>query len=116
MTAIRVLVIEDDPTLGNLITRLLGRAAMVPRVAGCVADAEDALAAETFDVLLVDRSLPDDDGVSFLERLRARGDRTPAVLMSGSAVSPPDAFTAFIKKPFTKDGLPLLLATMAARR
>lgn len=76
----KVLVLEDDPALGDLLDRALqeeGHA--VVRAAnlreGWARHAEAEL-------LLLDRVLPDGDGLDLLRQLRAQGDRRPALCLT----------------------------------
>ncbi len=78
----RILLIEDDKEAAVYLCKAL-------REAGHVADqASDgdtgaAMALEGgYDVLVVDRMLPKRDGLSIIEDLRARGDETPALILS----------------------------------
>ncbi|BCG90125.1 DNA-binding response regulator [Mesorhizobium sp. 113-3-9] len=78
----RILIVEDDPILSNgLIAglRLCGWAADDVSTCG---DADAALAAATFDAVVLDVMLPDGSGIDLLERLRARGDQTPVILLT----------------------------------
>lgn len=112
----RALVIEDDPELSQLIVHILHRTAVECTAVDGLAAAEACLAAQPFDALVVDRSLPDGDGSTFITSLRTRGVSTPAVLMSGTPLAAPDPRTHFLQKPFSIDALPMLLATMLSRR
>jgi DNA-binding response OmpR family regulator len=49
---------------------------------GDLAQARAALADGSFDLLLVDRMLPDGDGLSLIRELRRAGDRTPALCLT----------------------------------
>jgi len=78
----RILLIEDDKEAAVYLCKAL-------REAGHVADHAsdgDTGAAMTleggYDVLVVDRMLPKRDGLSIIEDLRARGDETPALILS----------------------------------
>ncbi len=77
----RLLLIEDDPTLGEGLRDFLR--ADGHRVDWCtrLADAR-ALHAEPYDAWLVDWQLPDGSGVDWLTARRARGDATPAVVLT----------------------------------
>ncbi len=77
----RLLVVEDNARLASLIARHLDEAGMTVDSVASLAEAEAALAIATFDVLLLDLSLPDGDGLTLLARLRARGANT-AVLVT----------------------------------
>jgi two-component system, OmpR family, response regulator QseB len=77
-----VLVIEDDNELADLIARRLAREGY--RV-GCAHDGQHALAAVlrgAFDALVLDRGLPDGDGLELLRRLRRVGNDTPVLVLS----------------------------------
>ncbi|WP_417564043.1 response regulator transcription factor [Microbacterium sp.] len=77
----RLLLAEDDPQLGPLMVRVLDEVYDVT----LVADGADALAAGLaggFDVFVIDRRLPSLDGVTIVERLRASGVRTPALILT----------------------------------
>jgi two-component system OmpR family response regulator len=78
----RVLIVEDDRTAADFLAKALGEAGYQTEVAGD-GEAGHALAStQNFAVLIVDRMLPKLDGLSLVERLRARGDRTPVLILS----------------------------------
>ena len=112
MTTHRALIVEDDPSLAALMGRLLARVSVGSTAVGTVAAAEGALAEGRFDVIVLDPNLPDGDGLALLTSLRARGVLTPAVIVSGAVVSPPDARCLALVKPFTKDALPDAVLTL----
>jgi CheY-like chemotaxis protein len=79
-----VLVIDDDARLRQVLARLL-------RSCGSIdvheaADGEEALAALPAlhpDLILTDCHMPRMDGIAFVRLLRARGDQTPVIMLSG---------------------------------
>ncbi len=78
----KILLIEDDTQVAEFVASELS-------VAGhdCRREARgdvglDVACASPFDVLIVDRLLPGLDGLSIIERLRQRGDQTPALVLS----------------------------------
>jgi DNA-binding response OmpR family regulator len=78
----RVLLVEDDRMIGESLQRAL-------RQAGYAVDwlrdgraAESTLASERFDVVLLDLGLPHKDGLEVLRGARARGDRTPVIVLT----------------------------------
>jgi two-component system OmpR family response regulator len=78
----RILVIEDDREAAAYLTKALREAGHVPDHASD-GDTGAAMAADgTYDVLVVDRMLPKRDGLSLIEELRAKGDHTPALILS----------------------------------
>lgn len=112
MSTLRALVVEDDPNVAKLVARLLARVSIASTLCESVLGAEGALAEGRFDVLIVDSTLPDGDGVELVARLRAQGSEVPAVLISGTSMKPDDARTRFLLKPFTKDSLPALVLSL----
>ena len=48
-------------------------------------EALDALAASAFDVVLSDIAMPGEDGYSLIEKIRARGNTTPAIALTAYA-------------------------------
>ncbi|HVV92820.1 MAG TPA: response regulator transcription factor [Hyphomicrobiales bacterium] len=78
----RILIVEDDPEAATYLVKALGEAG---HVADHAADGEDGLAmAEqvVYDVMVVDRMLPKLDGLAMVGRLRAAGNKTPALILS----------------------------------
>jgi DNA-binding response OmpR family regulator len=79
---VRVLLIEDDPTLSEFVAHGLREAGFAVDVA---ADGESGLRAaleSPFDAAVVDLMLPRRDGLSVIEALRAKGVRTPVLILS----------------------------------
>jgi DNA-binding response OmpR family regulator len=78
----RILVVEDEPTLNRLIADTLRLAHYA--VDACP-DGEDALAhmaCAEYDAVVLDIMLPKVDGLTVLRRLRAGRDRTPVLLLT----------------------------------
>ena len=110
----RVLVVEDDPGISDLLVRGLRRAGY--EAAG-VPDGRQALAAVPEpDVVLLDLGLPDLDGVEVCRRLRGRSDVAIIVVTArgeeGDRVAALDeGADDYLVKPF---GLAELLARIRA--
>ena len=76
-----ILLIEDDPGTANEIALELGAAGYrVTRQASLRNGLEAAQ--EGADLLIVDRQLPDGEGLDLIARLRSAGERTPALVLS----------------------------------
>src|ERR1700753_3075751 len=77
--------LEDNPLDAELTEELLTATKLGFRMrhADSRASFEEALAADTFDLILADYSLPDFDGLSALRMVRAQGARVPFVFISG---------------------------------
>ena len=82
--SIRVLYIEDDPGLARLMQKRLGRAGYTVDIA---ADGQEGIAryhAVTYDVVLVDQSLPIHDGLEVIRILSANGTLPPTIMITGT--------------------------------
>ncbi len=80
--SVRVLVVEDDATIARFVTRGLREAGYTVDAAGDGVLAFDMASAEPYDLAIVDLMLPELDGLSLIERLRARGVRTPVLILT----------------------------------
>lgn len=77
-----VLVVEDDERVASHVVKGLKAEGLL---VDHVADGRQALfqaAAETYDVIVLDRMLPNVDGLKILQTLRAAGDSTPVLILS----------------------------------
>jgi DNA-binding response OmpR family regulator len=78
----RLLIVEDETRIAELVQAALMRAGFaVDAVALCV-DAQAALAVTSYDAAIVDLGLPDGDGLGLLAELRAKGNRTPVLVLT----------------------------------
>lgn len=68
-----ILVVEDEPPIQRLIATNLERQGYVVLVAGSAHDALEQVAAHPLDLMVLDMTLPDEDGYVLLQRLRAGG-------------------------------------------
>ena len=78
----RILLVEDDARVAAHVTKGLGEDG---HVVDHLADGRDGLyraAAETYDVIILDRMLPGIDGLTILQTLRGAGNRTPVLVLS----------------------------------
>lgn len=80
---VRVLLVEDDLENRLVVTLLLESYGAEVLAAGTVAEALDVYDGFGPDVVVTDVALRARTGLDFVEHLRQRGDRTPAVAMSG---------------------------------
>lgn len=80
--AIRVLVVEDDAEVNTHITKSLTEQGY--QVESTMSGAAGLALAEknTYDILLLDRMLPDVDGLTILTTLRAAKNTTPVLILS----------------------------------
>ena len=78
----RVLIIEDDEATAAYIQKGLAEAGHEASVAGDGGDGLRQAGDAEFDALIVDRMLPNRDGLSLISELRDGGDTTPALILS----------------------------------
>lgn len=81
---IRVLVVEDDREVGDLVQRLLTKEGFAVRLARSGADMDRALSEDVADLIVLDLMLPGEDGLSICRRLRARS-ATPIVMLTAKS-------------------------------
>jgi CheY-like chemotaxis protein len=91
-----LLAVEDEPRNAALLEAILGRAGYRLELAGDLAQARGLLARLTPDLVLLDRHLPDGDGLDLIGTIRGdeRLRHIPILLVSAS-VMPRDQRTAF---------------------
>ena len=76
-----VLVVDDEPTVAEVVTRYLQRAGYVAEIASDGAGAIDAVAALHPDLIVLDVKLPRIDGLEVMRRLRGGHTSGPAVIL-----------------------------------
>jgi len=84
---IQVLLIEDNDEYAVVVSRSLARPGNAPCEVGRVASLEEALARlgeQRFDVILLDLSLPDSQGIEGINRLRIYCPEVPVVVLTAS--------------------------------
>lgn len=69
----RVLLVEDDVRLRDVIARNLERQALACDTAGSVVEGDELLSLHAYDLLVLDRRLPDGDGLELCRRARRQG-------------------------------------------
>ena len=78
----RLLVVEDEPRIAEIIRTALERAEFVVDTVRLRADAHEALANTPYDAAILDPGLPDGDGLELLKRLRPAGIRIPILILT----------------------------------
>lgn len=78
----RILLVEDDPALHEVMTQYL--LALGHRVEGAtsVASAQHWWRVQPFDAVLLDLNLPDGSGLAALRAARSWGDKTPVIVLT----------------------------------
>jgi len=78
----RILVVEDDAVLRSVMTKSLHEAGHRIDAVQRLAEAEQLWQYQPFDAVLLDLNLPDGNALDGLRRARARGDRTPVLVLT----------------------------------
>ena len=78
----RVLIVEDDPELANILAQGFGEHHINAVVAGTVANGRARAALGTYEVLLLDVLLPDGSGIDLCRGLRRDGITTPILILT----------------------------------
>jgi CheY-like chemotaxis protein len=107
MSAPRLLLVEDEPALADLLKRYLERLGY--KVDAC-AQAEAALALlaahpEDYALLITDLSLPDMSGDELMTRSRVLAPHLRAIVASGYPYEPRVEGVEFLQKPFLPNSL-----------
>jgi DNA-binding NtrC family response regulator len=102
MNGVRLLIVDDEAALLNLLQRYLARLGYEVESAG---DAEEALARFTADparyaCVVTDLKLPGMDGEELVERMRELRPGLPALISSGYPYQPRSPSTGFLQKPY----------------
>jgi two-component system, OmpR family, response regulator ResD len=77
-----VLVVDDEPTIGEVVCRYLQRAGYETRVALDGFEAVEIVVEQRPDLVVLDLMLPGIDGLEAMRRIRANGGRTPLILLT----------------------------------
>jgi DNA-binding response OmpR family regulator len=78
----RFLLVEDDDVLRDVMQRSLGQAGHRIDLAATAAQARHLWQVQPVDAVLLDLNLPDGSGLPVLREARARGDRTPVLVLT----------------------------------
>jgi DNA-binding response OmpR family regulator len=78
----RILVVEDDKSMGNAMVQSLIHAGYAADWVGNVTDALHALSVEHFDAMVLDLGLPDRDGYEVVRHLRQHGKPLPVLILT----------------------------------
>src|SRR5918998_49628 len=110
-----VLVVEDEPVIRELMSILLEDEGYAVHQAVDGLQALEMLEQHGIDLVLSDVKMPRLDGASLVQRLRARGDPIPVVLMSAVYAEVDLPGVRFLRKPVNGEHLlDIIAATLAA--
>jgi DNA-binding response OmpR family regulator len=117
----RLLLIEDNERFAALLKQGLTGAGFAVDLMTTAREAETALDAGRWDVVVLDRGLPDGDGIEVLTEMRGRGDTTPVLILTAHG-SLKDRVTGlqngaddYLVKPFALEELVARLQALLRR-
>jgi DNA-binding NtrC family response regulator len=117
----KVLVVDDEPVVVNSIRKTLARKAYRIEEAFSGRQAMERIAAETFDLVLLDMRLPDANGLDLVGEIKKRKPELRVVIVTGYA-SIDTAVEAikrgandYMSKPFTPDELSSMTSKVLSR-
>ena len=103
-----VLVVDDEPTIAEVVSCYLRRAGYATEIASDGVRAVDAAAASSPDLVVLDAKLPRLDGLEVMRRLRVGDQTRPAVIMVSGKVGESDRILGlrlgaddYVVKPFS---------------
>jgi DNA-binding response OmpR family regulator len=81
----RILVAEDDPSIGEALCVAFRGQGFAVDLAESGRDADAALQDQSFDLVILDLGLPALDGFQVLQRLRGRSRSVPVIILSANS-------------------------------
>src|SRR5881628_1033523 len=117
----RILVIEDDPTVGQYVKRGLEEQRWSVDLVADGEEGEQRAGSEAYDLIILDMRLPGKSGLEVLHTLRARGSERPVLVLTAQ-----DAVDAkvtalragaddYVTKPFAFEELLARVEALARR-
>jgi DNA-binding response OmpR family regulator len=79
----RILVVEDDPLVGDVVRRALASTGFAVDLVTTAGAARTALDTDSFDLLVCDIGLPGENGLHLVQSLRSRGKSIPILMLTG---------------------------------
>ena len=81
-TKTKVLVVDDDARLRDLLNRYLGEQGYAVKTVANATDMNRQLARERYDLMILDLMLPGEDGLSICRRLRGGDEDMPIIMLT----------------------------------
>ena len=116
-----ILVIDDDDRLRELLQKYLTKEKFLVSVAADAIQAEKILESLQFDLIIVDKMMPQKNGVEFIKTLRKNDNQTPIIMLTamgdidskieGLSIGADD----YIAKPFDAKELTLRIFNILKR-
>ena len=117
----RILLVEDDPSLGTLLEEYLNAKGFETKLADDGNKGYDIFCKNTFDLLLLDVMMPHKDGITLAKEIRMNDKNVPIIFLTAKSMKEDtiEGFNAggddYITKPFSMEEL-LVRITAVLRR
>jgi len=83
MEAKRILVVDDQESMRDMLADLLDMMGHEPRTASGGAEALERLDEETIDLVITDLNMPEMDGMELTKRIKSRTPEMPVIVITG---------------------------------
>ncbi|MCP4571221.1 MAG: response regulator [bacterium] len=80
---VRILLVDDETDLVEFLAQLLLKKGFTVTATNSGSEALEAIAAQTFDVAIVDLKMPEMDGIELLEKVHAAQPYLEAIMLTG---------------------------------
>ena len=117
----RILVIEDDPTVGQYVKRGLEEHRWAVDLATDGEEGERLASSEAYDLIVLDMRLPGKSGLDVLQTLRAKGFERPVLVLTAQDAVDQKVVTLragaddYVTKPFAFEELLARVEALARR-
>ncbi|KVL46572.1 two-component system response regulator [Burkholderia cepacia] len=117
----RILLIEDEPELASAISTALNKRNIATDCVSSLSEARFAIRECQYKVVLLDRGLPDGDGLSVISDLRTAAPGIPVIVLTaaGAITARVEGLEAgaddYLAKPFSMDELVARIRALARR-
>jgi two-component system copper resistance phosphate regulon response regulator CusR len=118
---VRILVIEDDPTVGQYVKRGLEEHRWAVDLASDGEEGERRASSEAYDLVVLDMRLPGKSGLDVLQSLRAKGFERPVLVLTAQDAVDAKVATLragaddYVTKPFAFEELLARVEALARR-
>jgi DNA-binding response OmpR family regulator len=117
----RLLLVEDEVEMARALSTVLVQSSHVVDHMTLLEHAREALRSKVHDAVILDRQLPDGDGLALLREMRDAGDKTPVIILTahnapGDRVGGlDDGADDYLGKPFLAEELLARLRAVVRR-
>jgi DNA-binding response OmpR family regulator len=118
---LKILIVEDEVDLANALANALRRQQCVVDIATSLEQGELLALGGTHDVVVLDRGLPDGDGLALIDTLRRADIQVPVLVLTAMSAVPERVRSLdhgaddYLAKPFAIDELMARLRALARR-